>query len=60
MKKIYKTNLLKEAGSILQIAGLGWHSETALHPLILILLGRLDKYPNLKLIIGHIGELDLR
>ncbi|OPB98019.1 amidohydrolase family protein [Elizabethkingia occulta] len=53
----YYTNLPKEAGNILSIAGWGWHSETALHILRLILSGTLDKYPKLKLIIGHMGEM---
>lgn len=53
----YYSNLPKEAGNILAIAGWGWHSETALHLLRLILSGTLDQYPRLKLIIGHMGEM---
>jgi predicted TIM-barrel fold metal-dependent hydrolase len=54
---IYYSNLPKQAGMILSIAGWGWHSETALHILRLIASGTLDKYPRLKLIIGHMGEM---
>jgi len=34
----------------------GWHIETALHILRLILSGALDRYPRLQLVIGHLGE----
>lgn len=53
----YYTNLPKHAGAFLSIAGWGWHSETALHTLRLIVSGTLDKFPKLKLIIGHMGEM---
>ncbi|MDR3695489.1 amidohydrolase family protein [Mucilaginibacter sp.] len=53
----YYSNLPKQAGPFLSIAGWGWHSETALHTLRLIVSGTLDKYPHLKLIIGHMGEM---
>ena len=38
-------------------AGWGWHAETALHVLRLIVSGTLDRYPRLHLIIGHMGEM---
>ena len=53
----YYSNLPKEAGNRLSVAGWGWHSETAIHTLRLIVAGTLDKYPGLKLIIGHMGEM---
>jgi uncharacterized protein len=34
----------------------GWHYETALHVMRLAVSGTLDRYPSLKLIIGHMGE----
>lgn len=37
--------------------GWGWHSETAIHILRLLLAGTFDKYPSLKIIIGHMGEM---
>lgn len=45
------------AGRVLEAAGWGWHSETALHVLRMVLAGTLDKHPKLKLIIGHMGEM---
>ncbi|MCB1509696.1 MAG: amidohydrolase [Hyphomicrobiaceae bacterium] len=41
---------------MLEAAGWGWHAETALHILRLVLSGTLDRHPSLKLIIGHMGE----
>ena len=37
--------------------GLGWHYEVGVHIVRLILAGVLDRLPNLKIIIGHWGEL---
>ena len=45
------------AGRVLETAGWGWHSETAIHVLRMVLAGTLDKHPRLKLIIGHMGEM---
>jgi len=53
----YYSGLPKYSGMMLSIAGWGWHSETALHVLRLIVSGTFDKYPRLKLIIGHMGEM---
>jgi predicted TIM-barrel fold metal-dependent hydrolase len=36
--------------------GWGWHIETAVHVLRIILGGVFDKYPELQLVIGHMGE----
>jgi predicted TIM-barrel fold metal-dependent hydrolase len=45
------------AARVLEAAGWGWHSETALHVLRLVVAGTLDRHPKLKLIIGHMGEM---
>ena len=34
----------------------GWHAETAIHVLRLVLSGALDRHPKLKIVIGHMGE----
>jgi predicted TIM-barrel fold metal-dependent hydrolase len=34
----------------------GWHIETALHLIRMILGGVFDKYPKLQVVIGHLGE----
>lgn len=35
----------------------GWHWETGLHVLRMIVSGIFDKFPRLQIIIGHLGEL---
>jgi predicted TIM-barrel fold metal-dependent hydrolase len=37
-------------------AGWGWHIETAIHVIRVILGGVFDKYPRLRVVIGHMGE----
>lgn len=41
----------------LATAAWGWHIETGLHVLRLILSGAFDRYPRLQLIVGHMGEV---
>ena len=56
---IYYSGLPNHSGMAEALAcyGWGWHSETALHVLRLLFSGVFDKYPKLKLIIGHMGEM---
>lgn len=37
-------------------AGWGWHIETAVHMIRIILGGTFDRYPRLQLVVGHMGE----
>jgi predicted TIM-barrel fold metal-dependent hydrolase len=36
--------------------GWGWHAETGLHALRLMVSGVFDRFPQLQIIIGHMGE----
>jgi len=54
--KAYFSGLPGETGQLLSIAGWGWHAETALHTLRLIVAGVFDRLPELQVIIGHMGE----
>ena len=56
VRDAYYSNLPGSAGYLLSIAGWGWHSETAIHVLRLIISGVLDRLPELQIIIGHMGE----
>ena len=56
VRKAYYSDLPGSAGATLASASWGWHSETAIHVLRLVLSGALDRHPRLKLIIGHMGE----
>jgi uncharacterized protein len=41
---------------MLASAGWGWHIETGVHVIRLILGGVFDQYPKLQIVIGHLGE----
>ena len=56
VRKAYYDGLPGNISFMLSIAGWGWHAETALHVLRLVLSGALDRHPRLKIIIGHMGE----
>lgn len=57
VRDAYYSGLDAGAGRVLEAAGWGWHSETALHVLRLVLAGTLDRHPKLRLVIGHMGEM---
>jgi hypothetical protein len=52
----YAGNYTAEVTHWLATAAWGWHIETAIHALRLILSGAFDRYPRLQLVIGHLGE----
>ena len=41
----------------LSAAAFGWHAETAIHVLRMVLGGVFDRHPELSLVIGHMGEM---
>jgi predicted TIM-barrel fold metal-dependent hydrolase len=53
----YKGNYGEKSATALSAFGWGWHAETGLHILCLYCSGLFDRYPKLKIIIGHMGEL---
>lgn len=57
VREAYFGGLEPGAARVLEAAGWGWHAETGLHILRLVLAGTLDRHPRLKLIIGHMGEM---
>ena len=52
----YYSGLPGNMGHLLSIAAWGWHAETGLHVLRLILSGLFDRHPGLRLVVGHMGE----
>jgi predicted TIM-barrel fold metal-dependent hydrolase len=52
----YTGNFPPEVTAGLIGAAWGWHIETAIHVLRIILSGAFDHYPGLQFIIGHMGE----
>jgi predicted TIM-barrel fold metal-dependent hydrolase len=57
VRQAYFSDLPAGPGRVLETAGWGWHSETAVHVLRMVIAGTLDKHPRLRLIIGHMGEM---
>jgi uncharacterized protein len=57
VRQAYYSDLPGGAGRVLESAAWGWHQETAIHVLRMVMAGTLDKHPKLKLIIGHMGEM---
>jgi predicted TIM-barrel fold metal-dependent hydrolase len=55
-KDLYAGNYSHEVAVRLGGAGWGWHVDTALHVLRIVLSGAFDRYPGLQLIVGHLGE----
>jgi len=53
---VYYTGFAKSINQVLATAGYGWHYETSLHALRMILGGVFDRLPDLKVILGHLGE----
>ncbi|HXP93332.1 MAG TPA: amidohydrolase family protein [Candidatus Binatia bacterium] len=56
VRRAYYDGFAPGASFVFATAGWGWHAETAVHILRLVLAGTLDRHPRLKLIIGHAGE----
>jgi predicted TIM-barrel fold metal-dependent hydrolase len=52
----YYSGLPGSLGFMLSTAMWGWHVETGMHCLRLILNGVFDRFPRLKIIVGHMGE----
>jgi predicted TIM-barrel fold metal-dependent hydrolase len=50
----YYSGLPEPYGMLLSIAGWGWHTETGLHALRMIVAGVFDRYPRLQIIIGQV------
>ncbi|KAF2770258.1 amidohydrolase 2 [Teratosphaeria nubilosa] len=57
MEPRYTGNFTTGASKSLGASGWGWHNEVALHVLRLHASGKFDKFPKLKIIIGHFGEM---
>jgi uncharacterized protein len=53
----YYGGFAPEVSAFLSIAGAGWHIETGIHALRLILGGVFDRFPALQVIVGHQFEI---
>jgi uncharacterized protein len=57
VRQAYFSDLPPGASRVLEASGWGWHAETAIHLLRMVLSGSLDRHPRLRLIVGHMGEM---
>lgn len=57
MGEHYKGNYPDSVALALSAFGWGWHAETGHHILRLFAAGLFDRFPRLKIVIGHMGEL---
>jgi predicted TIM-barrel fold metal-dependent hydrolase len=56
VRNAYYDNLPGNFSFVLALSAWGWHADTAIHVLRLVLSGVLDRHPGLKIVIGHMGE----
>jgi predicted TIM-barrel fold metal-dependent hydrolase len=56
VQEAYHGGLPGNTGFLLSTAAWGWHAELGMHCLRLIVSGLFDRFPKLKIIIGHMGE----
>jgi predicted TIM-barrel fold metal-dependent hydrolase len=56
VQQAYFADLPAPVDFLMSTSAWGWHVETGLHALRLIVSGIFDKLPRLKIIIGHMGE----
>jgi predicted TIM-barrel fold metal-dependent hydrolase len=57
LRAILYADLPGDLARLLATTGWGWHAETGLATLRLVLAGVFDRHPGLRLIIGHCGEM---
>ena len=53
----YYGGFAPEVSTFLAIAGVGWHIDTGVHAIRLILGGVFDRFPGLQIIVGHNFEI---
>jgi predicted TIM-barrel fold metal-dependent hydrolase len=56
VRNAYYDNLPGNFSFTMALSAWGWHYDTAVHVLRLVLSGALDRHPRLKLVVGHMGE----
>ena len=56
VRDAYYAHCAPEVASALATTAWGWHVETGLHALRLVLSGTFDRHPELQVIVGHMGE----
>lgn len=57
MEDHYKGSFSDTSAMMMSTASWGWHSECGLHLLRLFAAGLFDRFPTLKVVLGHMGEM---
>lgn len=57
LSTLYTGNYPSSATKSISASAFGWHSDVATHVLRLVASGLFDRLPNLKIVIGHMGEM---
>jgi predicted TIM-barrel fold metal-dependent hydrolase len=57
VREAYFSGFAPHVGFLLAGPIWGWHQETALHGLRMMLAGTFDRFPGLQVILGHFGEM---
>lgn len=55
--QFYQGNYPKDLGMVLGMHLWGWHADAGGHLLRLFLSGLFDRFPKLKIVLGHMGEM---
>ena len=56
VRQAYYDDLPGNFSFTMALSAWGWHADTAIHTLRLVLSGALDRHSGLKIVIGHMGE----
>ena len=56
-REYFRGNYPREVAQIMSAQVWGWHADVAVHVLRLYASGLFDKFPKLRLVIGHMGEM---
>ena len=59
VRQAYYGGFNPQLDTVFATAGLGWHYETGVQALRLVLSGVMDRFPDLQIILGHWGEVVL-
>jgi predicted TIM-barrel fold metal-dependent hydrolase len=57
VRSAYYEGFIPAVSWFLSAAAWGWHAETGLHVLRMVLGGVFERHPQLQLVIGHMGEM---
>jgi hypothetical protein len=56
VREAYYSDMDEKVGGMLSMAAGGWHADTGLHAIRLMLSGVFDRFPTLQIVLGHLGE----